>query len=80
MVQYDNAAYISYSEEDAEFSTYRVFIKLTEDGGLTELGRLNDYNQTYITVYKDRYAIDYETETYDGKMTVNVLSRDLKTK
>ena len=78
--KYDNAAYISYSEEDGEFSTYRVFIKLTEDGGLTELGRLNDYNQTYITVYKDRYAIDYETETYDGKMTVNVLSRDLKTK
>ena len=83
--KYDGSLYFVYGEEQKDedgngtFELFRVFAKISPDGKVTELGRLSDNITTWITVYKDRYAIDFKPELYEENGVITVLSRDLKT-
>ena len=78
--RHDGELYLTYNEENKDLDTNKVFVKISEDGEVTELGRLSDFSSQHVVPYKDRYAIDYEPVLYDGGYTLNIISRDLQTK
>ncbi len=75
----DGNLYFQYNYEDDENLIYeKVFVKISRDGKLTELGRIEGGDPKFSYVYEDRYVIQNVCLRDEKKVLIN--SYDLKTK
>ena len=75
----DGNLYFQYNYEDDDNLIYeKVFVKISQDGKLTELGRIEGGDAKFSYVYEDRYVIQNVCLRDEKKVLIN--SYDLRTK